>query len=98
MVLVDFLESLIESGTSLALGYSFEAGLLATAIIVLYHGHSIIAFIQTAANVMRIAFFGAAAVIVLLVVGLSMGWLSVGSLPSLSGLLDVLPMLVEVSG
>ena len=96
MVLVDFLERLIEQAISFGLGYSFEAGLLATAVIVLYHGHSILSFIQTAINTARIAFFGAAAVALLLIVGVSMGWLSVGSLPSLSGMLDAVPMVVEV--
>ena len=89
--------ALVESGTSFALDYSFEAGLLATAIIVLYHGHSILSFVQTAIRTARIAFFGAAAVALLLILGVTMGWLSVGSLPSFSGLLEVLPMFMGVS-
>jgi hypothetical protein len=83
MVLTDLLERLLEFGSSSLFGFGFEASLLATALILLYHGHSILSFIQTAINSMRIAFFGAAAVALLLILSVSMGWISVGSLPSL---------------
>lgn len=83
MVLTDLLERLLEFGSSTLFGFGFEAGLLATAVVLLYHGHSILSFIQTAINTARIAFFGAAAVALLLILGVSMGWISVGSLPSL---------------
>lgn len=96
MVLTELIASAIEAAGSVIGLYGFEAGLVASAVVVAYHGHSILAFLQTAVRTMRIGFAGAALVGLLLIVGVSMGWLSVGSLPSLSGLFDALPMLVEV--
>ncbi|WP_253738003.1 hypothetical protein [Halohasta salina] len=83
MVLTELVEMAIEAVGGLIGAHGFKAGLVATSLVVLYHGHSILSFIQTAIQTARIAFFGAAAVALLLIVGVSMGWLSVGSLPTL---------------
>ena len=92
MVLADLLASLIEWAGSMVGAHGFKTGVIASSLVVLYHGHSILAFVQTAARTAKIGFAGAALVGLLLVVGISMGWLSVGSLPSLP-----MPFLVEVS-
>lgn len=97
MVLTELLAKAIEAVGSVIGLYGFEAGLVASAVVVAYHGNSILSFAQTAVRTVRIGFAGAALVGLLLIVGVSMGWLSVGSLPSVSGLFDVLPAVLGAS-
>lgn len=94
MVLTEIIEFVLERGFGFIGAHGFEAGMLATALVILYHSHSILSFIQTAIKTVRIGFIGAALVLGALVIGISMGWLTVGQLPSISAL----PFVVELVG
>jgi hypothetical protein len=86
MFLRDVLERLIEFAAGLLGAHGVEAGLVATALVVLWHGHSILAMLQSALRTVRIGFVSAALVGVLLVFAVAMGWISVSSLPALPAL------------
>ena len=86
------LASAIEWALGLIGAHGFEAGLLATALVVAYHGHSMMAFGQAAFRSARIGFIGAATVGLLIVVSVSMGWMDVEALPSFGWVWEVLPL------
>lgn len=83
MVIEDGLARLIEAGAGLVGAHGVEAGLIATAVIVVWHGHSALALITRALRTARIGFMGAALVGLLLVVAVALGWIDVGALPSI---------------
>ena len=87
MVVGELLATAIERAAALAGAHGLEAGLLASALLVLWHGHSALAFLQSALKTVRVGFVGAALVGLLLVVGLSLGWISIGTIPSVGDLL-----------
>lgn len=90
------LEGLVAGGIEFVFGligaHGFEAGLVASALILVYHGHSFMSFGQAAFRSARIGFVGAAAVGLLIVLALSFGWIEVSSLPSFGWVWEVLPL------
>ncbi|MFD1634636.1 hypothetical protein ACOZ4L_02760 [Haloplanus ruber] len=86
MVIEELLARAIESGAGLLGAHGVEAGLIATAVIVVWHGHSALALISRVLRTARIGFVGAALVGLLLVVSIAMGWMDVASLPSLGSI------------
>lgn len=92
MVVEELLASVIERLGVLAGAHGLEAGLVATALIILWHGHSALAFAQSALRTARIGFVGAGLVGLLIVVGISMGWLDVGVFPNIGDLLNSIPI------
>jgi hypothetical protein len=81
MVLEDALATLLERGAELVGAHGFEAGLLATAVIVLWHGHSLLSLLLTGVKAARLVFIGVALVGLLLVVAVSLGWITIGDIP-----------------
>lgn len=92
MVVEELLSTAIERIAELAGAHGFEAGLVATALIILWHGHSALALLQSGLRTARIGFVGAGLVGLLIVVAVSMGWLDVASLPAVGDILNLLPI------
>ena len=82
MVLTELLAGLIEWAGAMVGAHGFKAGLIASAAVVAYHAHSILAFLQGAVRAVRIGAIGGGLVALALIVGVAMGWLSIGGLPA----------------
>lgn len=83
MVLTEILASIIEFVAGLVGAHGIQAGMVATGLVLLWHGHSVLGMIQSAMRTARIGLVSAALVAGLVVVGVAMGWISISSLPSL---------------
>ena len=86
------LAGVIDWAAGMVGAHGIKAGLLASAVVAVYHGHSLMSFLQAAAQTARIGFLGAAAVGLLLVVAISMGWIEVSSLPSFGWIWELVPL------
>ncbi|AGF91266.1 hypothetical protein HAPG_00080 [Halorubrum phage GNf2] len=71
----------VDAVISLATGNGVEVGMLATALLVIWRGHRVLAILQSALETIRIGFIAAAAVGLLVLVAIGAGWISVSSLP-----------------
>ena len=72
----------IDAVFSLATGNGVETGLFATALLLIWRGHRVLAILQSVLETIRIGFIAAAAVGLLVLVAIGAGWISVGSLPA----------------
>lgn len=81
MIVEEFLATLLERGAGLVGAHGFEAGLLATSVLVLWHGHSLLSIMLTGLRAARLMFIGVALVALLLVVAISLGWITIGDIP-----------------
>lgn len=76
----------IDSAVALATGNGVKAGMFATALLLIWRGHRVLAALQAALNTVRIGFVAAAAVGLLVLIAVGAGWISVSSLPELPAL------------
>jgi hypothetical protein len=71
----------VDAVISLATGNGIRTGMIATAVLLIWRGHRVLAILQSALETIRIGFIAAAAVGLLVLVAIGAGWISVASLP-----------------
>lgn len=71
----------VDAVISVATGNGVQTGMIATALLLIWRGHRVLAILQSALETIRIGFIAAAAVGLLVLVAIGAGWISVGSLP-----------------
>jgi len=91
VILEDLVERAIEAAAGFVGAHGIEAGLIATALVVLFHGHHALSMLQSGLQTARLAFLGAATVGLLLAIAIAMGWISIGSIPAIGDLLGSVP-------
>ena len=80
----------VDAVVSLATGNGVKTGMFATALLLIWRGHRVLAVLQSVLETVRIGFIAAAAVGLLVLVAIGAGWISVGSLP----VVPALPLVV----
>lgn len=90
MVIQELVARAIEIVAGLVGAHGIEAGLLASAVVIIWHGHRLLAFLQTAIRTFRIGLISAMLVGLAVVMGLTMGWVSIDSIPSIGGLIPLM--------
>lgn len=76
----------IDTVISLATGNGIQTGMIATALLLIWRGHRVLAVLQSVLQTVRIGFVAAALVGLLVMVAIGGGWISVSSLPVLPSL------------
>ena len=77
----DALAGGVDAVISLATGNGVQAGMFATALLLIWRGHRVLAVLQSVLHTVRIGFVAAALVGLLVLVAIGAGWISVASLP-----------------
>jgi hypothetical protein len=81
----------VDAVISLATGNGIQAGMFATALLLIWRGHRVLAILQSVLETIRIAFIAAAGVALLVLVAIGAGWISISSLPVVPALPLTLP-------
>ncbi|TKX78816.1 hypothetical protein EXE53_19215 [Halorubrum sp. SD626R] len=76
----------VDAVISLATGNGIQAGMFATALLLIWRGHRVLAILQSMLETIRIGFIAVAAVALLVLVAIGAGWISVASLPAVPSL------------
>lgn len=76
----------VDAAISLATGNGVQTGMIATALLLIWRGHRVLAILQSALETIRIGFIAAAGVALLVLVAIGTGWISVASLPAIPSL------------
>lgn len=77
----DVLAGGVDAVISLATGNGIQTGMIATALLLIWRGHRVLAVLQSVLQTVRIGFVAAALVGLLVMVAIGAGWISVASLP-----------------